>query len=159
MSLGSLCRWLVQVSVYCAGRIPAHLTCTECSILLHLIDIDFLPYISLWQISQIQTLFVCGFRPWICLNIRHFYEQQRQLSSGSAWLACPKETVNRAPILGGGRLVCNRCASSTVCRMCRLEPLLLSLASPIECKVEKSKDDPKALFRLTRNMMLLAFTF
>ena len=33
----------VQVSVYCARRIPAHLRCTQCSILLHLIDICFLP--------------------------------------------------------------------------------------------------------------------
>ena len=33
-----LCRWQVQVSVYCAWRIPAHLRCTQCSILLHLMD-------------------------------------------------------------------------------------------------------------------------
>ena len=38
-----LCRWQVQVSVYYAGRTPAHLRCTKCSILLHLIDICFLP--------------------------------------------------------------------------------------------------------------------
>ena len=30
---GLLCRWQVQVSVYCAMRIPAHLRCTQCSIL------------------------------------------------------------------------------------------------------------------------------
>ena len=35
MSLDSLCRWQVHVSVYCAWRIPAHLRCTQCSILLH----------------------------------------------------------------------------------------------------------------------------
>ena len=56
MSLDSLCRWQVQVSVYCAWRIPAHLRCTQCSILLHLMDICFLTCICLWQISQIQTL-------------------------------------------------------------------------------------------------------
>ena len=28
VSLDSLCRWHVQVSVYCAWWIPAHLTCT-----------------------------------------------------------------------------------------------------------------------------------
>ena len=39
LSLDSLCRWPVQVSVYCARRITAHLRCTQCSILLHLIDI------------------------------------------------------------------------------------------------------------------------
>ena len=50
-----LCRWQVQVSVYCAGRIPAHLRCTQCSILLHLIDNCSLNCVCLWQISQIQT--------------------------------------------------------------------------------------------------------
>ena len=55
MSLDSLCRWQVHVSVYCAWRIPAHLMCTQCLILLHLMDICFLTCICLWQISQIQT--------------------------------------------------------------------------------------------------------
>ena len=55
VSLDSLCRWQVQVSLYCAWRIPAHLRCTQCSILLHLMDICFLTCICLWQISQIQT--------------------------------------------------------------------------------------------------------
>ena len=55
VSLDSLCRWQVQVSVYCAWRIPAHLRCTQCSILLHLMDICFLTCICLWQILQIQT--------------------------------------------------------------------------------------------------------
>ena len=32
----------IHVSVYCARRIPAHLRCTQCSILLHLIGIYFL---------------------------------------------------------------------------------------------------------------------
>ena len=48
VSLDYLCRWQVQVSVYCAR---------QCSILLHLIDICFLTCICLWQISQIQTCF------------------------------------------------------------------------------------------------------
>ena len=34
--------WKVQVSVYCAWRIPAHLRYTQCSILVHLMDIYFL---------------------------------------------------------------------------------------------------------------------
>ena len=55
MSLDSLCRWQVQVSVYYYWRIPAHLRCTQCSILLHLTDICCLTCICLWQISQIQT--------------------------------------------------------------------------------------------------------
>ena len=33
LCLDSLCRWQVQVSVYCARRIPAHLRCTQCSTL------------------------------------------------------------------------------------------------------------------------------
>ena len=81
----SLCRWQVQVSVYCSWRIPAHLRYTQCSILLHLMDICFIPCICLWQISQIQTcLCVHGCRTWICLDITLFYEEQRQPSSGSA---------------------------------------------------------------------------
>ena len=47
--------WVVQVSVYCARRIRALLRCIQCSIMLHLIDICFIPCICLWQISQIQT--------------------------------------------------------------------------------------------------------
>ena len=55
VSLYSLCLWQVQAYVYCARRIPAQLRCTQCSILLHLIDICYLTCICLWQISQIQT--------------------------------------------------------------------------------------------------------
>ena len=39
VSLDYLCRWLDQVSIYCARRLPAQLRCTLRSILLHLIDI------------------------------------------------------------------------------------------------------------------------
>ena len=35
--------------------VVVHLRCTQCSILLHLMDICFLTCICLWQISQIQT--------------------------------------------------------------------------------------------------------
>ena len=81
VSLDTLCRWQVQVSIYCAWRVPTHPRCTQCSILLHLMDICFLTCIYLWPILKIQ----------------------RQPSSGSAWPACPKKTVNRASIAGGGR--------------------------------------------------------
>ena len=47
VSLDSLCRWQIQVSVYCAWRIPAHLRCTQCSILLYLMDICFITCICL----------------------------------------------------------------------------------------------------------------
>ena len=55
VSLDYLCRWQVQVSVYCSWKISAHLKCTQCSILLHLMDICFLTCICLSYISQIQT--------------------------------------------------------------------------------------------------------
>ena len=55
MSPDSLCRWQVDVSVYCVRQTPAHLRCTQCSILLHIFDISFPPCICLWQISKIQT--------------------------------------------------------------------------------------------------------
>ena len=63
VSLDFLCRWQVQVSVYCAWQIPAHLRCTQCSILLHPMDICFLTYICLWQISQIPTRLFNVVRP------------------------------------------------------------------------------------------------
>ena len=47
VSLDYMCRWQVQVSVYCAWRIPAHLRFTQCSILLYLMDICFLTCICL----------------------------------------------------------------------------------------------------------------
>ena len=55
---GSGCSVLIAglcICMYCARRIPAHLRCTQCSIMLHHIDICFLTCICLWQISQIQT--------------------------------------------------------------------------------------------------------
>ena len=55
VSLDYLCRWQVQVFVFCVWRIPAHQRCTQCSIMLHLMDICFLTCICLWQISHIQT--------------------------------------------------------------------------------------------------------
>ena len=45
---------------------------------------------------------VLSCRTWIGLDITRFCEQQCQPSSGSAWPACPKKTVNRGPIAGGG---------------------------------------------------------
>ena len=65
----SLCRWQVQLSIYCAWRIPAQFFMADISIL---------------------DLFVCGCRTWICLDITRLYEEQRQQSSGSEWPACPK---------------------------------------------------------------------
>ena len=47
VSLDSLCRWQDQVCVYCVRRIRAFARYTQCSILLHFIDICFLPCICL----------------------------------------------------------------------------------------------------------------
>ena len=80
-------------------------------------NICFVTCIYLWQISKIQT----------CRCV-------------SAWPACPK-TVNRVLIAGGKggfdticTAVCDRCDSSTVCRLCRLEPDI-SVALLIEISV------------------------
>ena len=85
MRLDSLCRWQVQVSVYCSWRIPAHLRCTQCSILLHLMDICFLTCICLWQISQIQTFLFGVVGPGLVSISPAFVS-----NSGSAWPSCPK---------------------------------------------------------------------
>ena len=77
-------------------------------------------------------LFVCGCRTWICLDITRFYEEQCQPSSGSAWLACPK---NGKLVAGGFDTICTavciRCDSSTTCRMCHLKPCCSSSLSQI----------------------------
>ena len=54
----SVCKWQVQVSVYYARLIPAHLRGTQCLILLYFIDICFLPCICLWQMSNKDLFFV-----------------------------------------------------------------------------------------------------
>ena len=82
VSLG-LCLWPVQVSVYCARQIPVHFWCTQCPILLLIIDICFLPYICLWQISQLCLHVVVG--PGLVSPLTCFYEEQCQPTSGSAW--------------------------------------------------------------------------
>ena len=92
MSLDFLCRWQVQVSVYCAWRIPAHLRCTQCSILLHLMDICFLTCICLWKISQIQTFLFKVVGPGLVSTSPAF------VSSSASHPAGPhaQKTVNRA---------------------------------------------------------------
>ena len=82
MSLDSLCRWQVQVSVYCAWRIPAHLRCTQCSILLHLMDICFLTCICLWQISHIQTRLFSVVGPGLVLTSPAFVSSSASHPAG-----------------------------------------------------------------------------
>ena len=73
--------------MYCAWRIPAHLRCTQCSILLHLMDICFLTCICLWQISQIQTFLFKVVGPGLVSTSPAFVSSS---TSRSAWPACPK---------------------------------------------------------------------
>ena len=117
VSLDSLCRWQVQVSVYCAWRIPAHLRCTQCSILLHLMDICFLTCICLWQISQIQTFLFKVVGPGLVSTSPAF------VSSSASNPAGPhaQKTVNRAPITGGGKVRHN--LHSSLCLLGQLHRL------------------------------------
>ena len=103
MSLDSLCRWQVQVYVYCAWRIPAHLRCTQCSILLHLMDICFLTCICLWQISQIQTCLFKVVRPGLVSTSPAFGCSSASHPAGPH-AQHAQRTVNRAPIAGGGKV-------------------------------------------------------
>ena len=89
--------------MYCAWRIPAHLRCTQCSILLHLMDICFLTCICLWQISQIQTFLFKVVGSGLVSTSPAF------VSSSASHPAGPhdrhaQKTVNRAPIAGGGEV-------------------------------------------------------
>ena len=128
MSLDSLCRWQVQVSVYCAWRIPAHLRCTQCSILLHLMDICFLTCICLWQISQIQTFLFRVVGPGLVSTSPAFVSNSTSHPAGPHGRHAQK-TVNQAPIAWAGRFdtICTAawvcCDSSTACRLCRMEPV------------------------------------
>ena len=85
VSLDSLWKWQVQVSVYCGRRIPAHLMCTQRSIMLHLFDICFRTYICLWEILQIQTFLGVVVVHGLVFDITCFYGERFQPSSESAW--------------------------------------------------------------------------
>ena len=83
VSLDSLCRWQVQVSVYCT-----------CAYYLHPVFNPVAPYEYLLTnvylfMADIANpdLFVCVCRTWICLNIIRFYEKKHKPSSGSEWPA------------------------------------------------------------------------
>ena len=78
VSLDCLCRWQVQVSVYCARRIPVFNSVAHYGYLLPTV------YLFMADIAN-PDLFVCSCRAWICLDITRFYEEQRQPSSGSSW--------------------------------------------------------------------------
>ena len=87
--------------MYCAWRIPAHLRCTQCSILLHLMDICFLTCICLWQISQIQAFLFKVVGPGLVSTSPAFVSSSASHPAGAHDRHAQK-TVNRAPIAGGG---------------------------------------------------------
>ena len=83
VSLDYLCRWQVQGSVYCSKQIHAQIRYTQC-VLLHLIDIFFLPCICLFAADIANPfLLACDCLTWISLDIAQFYLDQCQPSSGS----------------------------------------------------------------------------
>ena len=113
MSLDYMCIWQVQLSVYCARRIPAHLMGAQCSILLHFIDICFLQCICLWQISQIQTCFGVAVGPGL-------------VSTSPSFMGSSASNQVGPPFLGAGAVdtICtaglpNLCDSYNACRLCR----------------------------------------
>ena len=71
--------------MYYSWRIPAHHRCTHLKIILHLMDIRFLPCICLWQISQIQT--------WIFSTSPAFMRSSTSHSAGPH-ARLVKKTVN-----------------------------------------------------------------
>ena len=128
VSLDYMCRWQVQVSVYCAWRIPAHLRCTQCSILLHLMDICVLTCICLWQISQIQTCLFKVVGPGLVSTSPAFVSNSASRPAG--------------PHAGRFGTICTsacvRCDSPTACRMCRLEPHIhTSLHPPLSPQLDQ----------------------
>ena len=101
VSLDYLCLWQVQVSIYCARRIPAHLRCIQCSFLLHLIDICILTCICLWQISQIQTCLRVVVGPGLVSTSPAFMRSIAIHPAGPHGRLAQK-TVIGPPLLGAG---------------------------------------------------------
>ena len=91
---------MFQVFIYCARRIHAHLRCTQCSILLHLIDICFLTCICLWQISQIQTC-LCVVGPGLVSTLPAFMRSIASHPAGPHGRLCQKTVIGH-PFLGTG---------------------------------------------------------
>ena len=84
VSLFSLCIWQVQVSVYCARRIPVHLRCTQfqsCCTLSRSASSNL--YLSVADIAN-PDLLACASGTWISLDIDRFYEEHCQPSCGSS---------------------------------------------------------------------------
>ena len=115
----SMCRWKVQVSVYCARRSPVHLRCTQCSILLHHIDICFLTCICMRHISQIQTCLRVVVGPGLVSTSPAFIRSIASHPAGPHGRFVQKKVIG-PPLLGAGGVdtICTRlarrCDSSTL---------------------------------------------
>ena len=126
VSLDSLCIWQVQVSVYWASRIPAHLMCIQCSMLLHLIDICYIPCICLWQISQIQTCLCVVVGPGFVSTSPTFMRSSTSQPAGPHGRQLSQKRYIGPSLLGAGGFdtfctaVCSRRDRPTACRLCRL---------------------------------------
>ena len=95
-----MCRWQVQVSVYCARQIHAHLRCTMCSILLHPIDICFLPCnMSIADIAKSRLVFRVLFGPGLVSDIARF------VVFDTIWDSSFYKCRAAPPLVGGGRFV------------------------------------------------------
>ena len=91
------------MSVYCTWWIPAHLKCTQCSILLHL-NYGYLLYKMYLFIADItkliQTCLCDGVGPGSSHN---FMRSRASHPAGPHGRRAPK-TVNRAPIAEDGKV-------------------------------------------------------
>ena len=104
--------------MYYAWLIHAHLRCTQCSILLHIMDICFLTCICLEQISQIQTRLCDVVGPGLVSTSPAFVRSSASHPVGPHGRLAPKNGESGPRCTA----VCDRCDSSTACRLCRLEP-------------------------------------
>ena len=101
VSMDSLCRLQVQVSVYCDWRIPAHVfsPVAPYGYPLHTVHL-FMADIA------IPDLFLCDCRTWICLDItRDFMRNSASQPVGPHGRLPPPpppQTVNRGPIAEAG---------------------------------------------------------
>ena len=135
-----------RLVMYMAGtgiwRIPAHI-CTQCSTLLRIVDICFLPCICLGHISQTQT-YVCvvgsGF-----VSTSHAFMRSSGSHPAGPFAGLP-QSGKAGPIAGGGwfrhnvhNSLPNCCDSPTTCRLCRGAWTRLLVVPPQHLKMLKSQ--------------------
>ena len=155
MSLGSLCIWQVQVSVYCAWWIPAYLRCTQCSTLLYLMDICFLPCICLWQISQIQTCLCVVIGPGFVSTSPAFMRNSTSHSAVPYGPLSPKNCKSDPIIVGE---MCFDTTCTPVCNCCD-SSVFLTIAKKNDCNQDHEHVEISArllFLRVSLNMSFLA---